>query len=57
VLCRHPRRMEKLYPYPQIIPLETRWRLAREEMDYLASRRSVDSSRRRFGRIRGLIGH
>jgi hypothetical protein len=49
--------MEKLYPYPQIIPLETRWRLAREEMDYRASRQSVDSSRRRFGRIRGLIGH
>ena len=49
--------MEKLHPYPQIIPLETRWRLAREEMAYRSSRQAVDSSRRRFGRIRGLIGH
>jgi hypothetical protein len=49
--------MEKLHPYPQIIPLETRWRLAREEMAYRTSRHGVDSSRRRFGRLRGLIGH
>jgi hypothetical protein len=49
--------MEKLHPYPQIIPLETRRRLAREEMDFRASRTAVDSQRRRFGRIRGLIGH
>jgi hypothetical protein len=49
--------MERLHPYPQIIPLETRWRLAREEMAYRASRHGVDSSRRRFGRLRGLIGH
>ena len=49
--------MEKLHPYPQIIPLETRWRLAREEMAYRYERDGFDSQRRRLGRIRGLIGH
>jgi hypothetical protein len=49
--------MEKLHPYPQIIPLETRSRLAREELAYRTERRAVDSHRRRFGRLRGLVGH
>ena len=49
--------MERLHPYPQIIPLETRWRLAREEMAYRTARHTVDSHRRRFGRLRALVGH
>ena len=49
--------MERLYPYPQIIPLETRWRLAREEMAYRTARHTADSHRRRFGRLRALVGH
>jgi hypothetical protein len=48
--------MDKLHPYPQIIPLETRWRLAREEMAR-RDRLAVDPSRRRFGRLRALVGH
>ncbi len=49
--------MERLYPYPQIIPLETRWRLAREEMERREHRLTADSHRRRFGRLRSLLGN
>jgi hypothetical protein len=48
--------MERLHPYPQIIPLETRWRLAREEMAR-QDRHAVDPQRRRLGRLRALVGN
>jgi hypothetical protein len=48
--------MANLHPYPQTIPLETRWRMAREEMERRTSR-TVDPGRPRFRRLRAALGY
>ena len=49
--------MERLRPYPQIVPLETRWRVARRGDGAPGPAAPIDPPRRRFGRLRALVGY